>query len=170
MSCLLAIIIPTELTTFMAQAPTSDTEDDFFWFSVSIFFLCEGRSGGRSRADFFMLLFNRVRHKYKIQNLKRREKLAEEATGTPRLGLFRTTHAFSPSFLTACVVCVPCSLHRYIRMPQLYLFNLIIIPSPPPVFPLALCVNNLQIFLFFRFYSAFGIVYFTLNVNFHLRF
>lgn len=34
MSCLLAMMIPTELVTFIAHAPTSDTADAFFSFSA----------------------------------------------------------------------------------------------------------------------------------------
>ena len=40
MSCLLAMMIPTELVTFIAHAPTSETDDAFFSlsaFSISRF-------------------------------------------------------------------------------------------------------------------------------------
>ncbi|KAK7251672.1 hypothetical protein RIF29_35066 [Crotalaria pallida] len=35
MSCLLAMIIPTELTMFIPHAPTSDIADAFFFASIS---------------------------------------------------------------------------------------------------------------------------------------
>ena len=52
MSCLLAIIMPTELKMFILQAPTSDTEDDDFLSSIDFGFFFFFKS--RSKNLFFL--------------------------------------------------------------------------------------------------------------------
>lgn len=84
MSCLLAIIMPTELKMFILQAPTSDTEDDDFLSSINFGFFFFFKSS--SKILFFLgdlSLFKDIAPKFmrkeswKAKNEKKKKKKDE---------------------------------------------------------------------------------------------
>ncbi|KAF3570556.1 hypothetical protein F2Q69_00061157 [Brassica cretica] len=73
MSCLLAMMIPTELVTFIAHAPTSETDDAFF--SLSAFSISRFGFGSGSHRYQIQRELHQIWISIYLQNVGRRKKM-----------------------------------------------------------------------------------------------